>query len=114
MTISQAHDASSSPLLDALEVYAFDRRQIDDWLPKVLAVDGSKSSAATDDGCDDNAKGVVMASLSLESLCALLGPSQSLPSSESDLLKRMVQHTAVNRNRMVRECVDKRKLIDRV
>ena len=109
LTISQAHDASSSPLLDALEVYAFDRREIDVWLPKILSIDGPKASATPDELCEDNAvtKGMVMASLSLESLCDLLGPAQSLPTTESDLLKRMVQHTAVNRSRVVRDCVDK-------
>lgn len=107
--ISQAHDGSSSPLIDALEVYAYDRREIEAWLPKILSVDGFNAADTSDDGRDDNAvtKGMVMASRSLESLCDLLGPSQSLPATESDLLKRMVQQTAVNRNRMVRECVDK-------
>ncbi|CAB9508930.1 Auxin transport protein BIG [Seminavis robusta] len=107
--ISQAHDAGSSPLIDALEVYAYDKREIEMWLPKVLATDATKASTVDNSETDDSvvAKAMVLASHAIESHCALLGQAPSLPATESDLLKRIVQQTAVNRNKPIRESVDK-------
>jgi hypothetical protein len=107
--IAPAHDAASSPLVDALEVYGFQKPEIDNWLPKVLSADSSKAAKGDQNDADDSSvsRGMILASRSIELLCALLGQTPSLPTTESDLLKRIVQQTAVNRNSAIREAVDK-------
>ena len=106
--ISQAFDATSNPLLDSLEVYAVERQAIESWLPRVLCNEVPISSAVGEECVGDSRTpgAVVMACRSLESLCDILGPAKSLPKTESDLLKRMVQDTAVSHDRVIRESID--------
>lgn len=109
ITVSQAVDSSSNSILDAFEVYAVDKPEIDSWLPKKLQDTTKSAPSGRDETLVDSAgpHSIILTSRSLESLCDILGTAKSLPKTESDLLKRMVQHTAVNRNVVVRDCVDK-------
>jgi hypothetical protein len=105
--ISQAYDPTSNALVDAMEVYAIDRQEVDPWLPKKLSAEAQESFESSEGGEDAHgSKALILATRSLEALCNLIGPAKSLRKSESDLLKRMVQETTVTQNRMVSECVE--------
>ena len=105
--ISHAFDSTSSPLLDAIEIYAINRQEVDPWLPRRLSTNPT-AKLDLSDPCDDSqtSKALVLSSRSLEALCELVGPAKSLPKAQSDLLKRMVQEITVNRNILVSDCVE--------
>lgn len=105
--MSPAHDASSSPLIDAMEVYAIDRLEVDPWIPRKLSTDTLGMMEPGGSNKDiSSPKSLILSSHCVEILCDILGPTRSLLKSESDLLKHMVQETAVTGSKIVSECLE--------
>lgn len=101
--ISQAHEASSNALVDAVEVYAMEKKEIASWLPTTLSnrFCGVSNQIET---CTDTS--LVVTANALASLSSLLGSKKKLSDDENNLLKDMIQEIAFNRDKTLSACIE--------
>lgn len=102
--MGQTFDGAQSPVLDSFEVYALERRlAIQTWLPTAICL---PATSLEDERSLEKRSALIMACASLESICDILGPAKSLTTTESDLLKLVVQGSIVKHDRLLEEKID--------
>lgn len=93
--LSQAHDQTSNPVLDSLEVYALERdAAVETWLPTTLS---PQSVSVSSVDASHTRSAVTMACSSLESIYCILRPVKSPNTAENEFLKGMVEATLHDR-----------------
>lgn len=100
--IDQCLDSASSPVLDSIELYALERRKIEQWLPSTLhsvvatiALNGGSGVVVT--SSDKTRESFRLSLIVLASLYSLMG-SFKPNRSEKSFLKQLVVDTALDKN----------------
>jgi hypothetical protein len=112
--IGPPFDSASNVVIDAMEVYGVERSSIDKYLPKAYFTAGDtaqttispiphlRTSLELDSA---ESAGLILSSRALSFLCELVGSKRLISDGEREFLRQLVQETALDRDKKVRECV---------
>lgn len=112
--IGRTFDSTSNVIIDAMEVYGVERHIVDTYLPKRYFATGDAAQTNLSrvphvqpslQQSSADSEGLIMSSRALSFLCELVRSNKLLSDVERGFLRRLVQETALDRNRKVRECV---------
>lgn len=110
--ISQSFDSSNNSLIDAVEIYATEREKISSWVPNKLLTSSPPSELTLGCFSRGNPCYFALVAQAVTHLCDFLGAGRPISHVEQEFLKNLVQETALEKDKVITECV--MNLLDRL